>query len=148
MRVLAFDVNYDQAFLQANHVAAVSLDSLLAQSDFVSLHIPLTASGGRFLDREKLSLMKRGAILINTARGGLVDEDALFEALREGHLASAALDVFEHEPPRKTPLRTLPNVVLSPHNASYSLESMNKVADAAVEMVLALLAGSPEAGQE
>jgi D-3-phosphoglycerate dehydrogenase len=144
MRVLALDVHYDEAFLRHYRIVPADLDRLLSESDFVSLHIPLMPLGGHLLNRERIARMKPGTILINTARGGLVDEDALYEALRDGRLAAAALDVFEQEPPGDTPLRTLSNVVLSPHNASYTAESMNHVADTAVEMLLALLEDTQE----
>ena len=145
MRVLAYDIQYDQEFLKAVCVLPTGLDSLLAQSDFVSLHAPRTPSGGFLIGREQIAQMKRGAILVNTARGGLVDETALYEALREGQLAGAALDVFEQEPPGASPLKTLGNVVLSPHNASYSTESMSKVAESAVSLLLGLLEETREA---
>jgi phosphoglycerate dehydrogenase-like enzyme len=144
MRILAVDVQYDDAFLQEYRVDPVDLDRLLSESDFVSLHIPFMPLGGHLLNRERITRMKHGSILVNTARGGLVDEAALYEALCDGRLAAAALDVFEQEHPRDTPLRTLLNVVLSPHNASYTAESMNHVADTAVEMLLALLEDTQE----
>ncbi len=144
MRVLAYDVQYDEAFLKASGVEAVPAEVVFAESDFVSLHLPLLPSTHHFLNRERLAMMKPGAIVVNTARGSLVDEQALCDALTEGRLAGAGLDVFEHEPPGDTPLRALPTVVLSPHNASYSKESMQQVAMAAVDLALELL----EADQE
>lgn len=92
------------------------LDELLAESDVISLHLPHTAETEGMINRESLAAVKRGAILVNTARGGLVDEPALVEALRNGHLAGAGLDVFRYEPlPADSPLCTAPNVVLAPH---------------------------------
>ena len=93
-----------------------SLDTVLAQSDIVTLHVPLTPQTRHMIGREQLAQMKRGAYIVNTARGGLIDEAALLDALREGHLAGAALDVFEQEPmPATHPLYGLRNVVLTPH---------------------------------
>lgn len=92
------------------------LQELIAESDVISLHLPHTAETEGLINRESLASMKRGAILINTARGGLVDEPALVEALQSGHLAGAGLDVFRYEPlPADSPLCTAPNVVLAPH---------------------------------
>lgn len=142
MRVLAVDVRYDDAFLREHRVMPVALDDLLAQSDFVSLHLPFLPASGAFLDRERIARMKPGAIVINTARGALVDERALADALRDGRLAGAGLDVFEAEPPGDTPLRTAPNVVLSPHNASYTRESMEHVAATAVDLTLEMLSAT------
>jgi phosphoglycerate dehydrogenase-like enzyme len=118
-RLAGFDVRglfFDPAVEAHESLARVRLDALLAQSDIVTLHVPLTPQTRHLIGREQLARMKRGAYLVNTARGGLVDEAALLEALRSGHLAGAALDVFEQEPmPASHPLYALPNVVLTPH---------------------------------
>lgn len=123
-RVRAFgaDVVYHQRTRLAPEVEADlgvayrTLDDLLAEVDVVSLHLPHTAATERLLDARRLATMKRGALLINVARGGLVDEAALVDALRSGHLGGAGLDVFAFEPvPHDHPLLSAPNVVLSPH---------------------------------
>jgi phosphoglycerate dehydrogenase-like enzyme len=117
------------------------LDELLSGSDIVSLHLPLTPETTGFLDVTK---MKRGAILINTARGGLVDQRVLVECLRSGHLAAAGLDVFAEEPPRlDDPLLSLPNVVCAPHLAWLTRETLERSLAAAAENVERLKGSAP-----
>jgi phosphoglycerate dehydrogenase-like enzyme len=109
---------FDPAVSSREGLERKSFAEVLEQSDVVTLHVPLTPETRRLIDRESLARMKRGAYLVNTARGGLVDEQALFEMLQANHLAGAALDVFEEEPVRAGhPLARLPNVVLTPHIA-------------------------------
>ena len=107
---------------------ALTLHALLAQSDVVSLHLPLNSGTRGLFDRDKLARMKSGAILINTARGAIVDESALAESLRSGQLGGAAIDVFEQEPlPAGSPLAGLANVWLTPHVAGLSAEANVRV---------------------
>jgi phosphoglycerate dehydrogenase-like enzyme len=121
-------------------VEVVDLERLLMSSDVVSLHAPLTPQTRRIVGRRELSLMPRHAVLVNTARGGLIDEDALLEALRVGRIAGAALDVFQQEPPR-SPLVTLPNVVVSPHIAGLSRASVMEMTRRATASVVDVLSG-------
>jgi phosphoglycerate dehydrogenase-like enzyme len=117
------------------------LESLLLASDVVSLHLPLVASTRHLLDRTRLRLLKPGAVLVNTARGGLVDEQALADALASGALRAAALDVFALEPPGRSRLVGLPNVVLTPHTGGLSERSVQEMTRRATDAVLAVLAG-------
>jgi lactate dehydrogenase-like 2-hydroxyacid dehydrogenase len=122
----------------------VTMDELLARSDFVSLHAPLTDATRHLIRRETLARMKRGAILINTARGGLVDQDALAQALRDGHLAGAALDVTTPEPlPADHPLLQVPTCLVVPHVGSATIETRNRMAEIAARNALAGLRGEP-----
>ena len=117
-----------------------SLDELLAQSDVVSLHVPLNAETRGLLDERRLGLMKRDAVLINTARGGLVDEAAVASMLRSGRLGSAALDVFEQEPlPAGTALAGAPRLLCTPHIAGITVESNERVSALIAERVAAAL---------
>jgi glyoxylate reductase len=118
------------------------LDELLATSDFVSLHAPLLPSTRGLLDDARLRSMKSGAILINTARGALVDEHALARALHDGHLAAAGLDVYVGEPAIDPVLLGAPNVVLCPHLGSADRQTRAAMADLAVDSVLAFLRGA------
>jgi phosphoglycerate dehydrogenase-like enzyme len=128
----------EEASLEAEYV---SLGHLLAESDIVSLHAPLTPESHGMLGRPELELMKPGTLLINTARGALVDETALAELLRDGKIAGAGIDVFAGEPPDpKHPLRGYRNAVLTPHAAGQTREAMDRM----VEMMLENITASPE----
>jgi len=122
----------------------VPLDRLLAESDIVSLHIPLTQDTERLLDAAAIARMKPGAILVNTARGGLVDQAALTEALRSGHLGAAGLDVFAHEPADPAdPIFRLDNVVVAPHVAWMTTGTFDRSFHTAAENCRRLAAGEP-----
>jgi phosphoglycerate dehydrogenase-like enzyme len=100
------------------------LDTVLRESDYVSLHCPLTKDTRHLINAQTLAKMKKGSFLINVSRGGVVDTNALIDALKSGHLAGAALDVFEQEPlPADSPILKLNNVIVAPHLASYSLDA-------------------------
>lgn len=120
----------------------LGLDELLAQSDAVTLHIPLTDGTRKLFDAARIAAMKDGAVLVNTARGGIVDEAALAQALRQGKLAGAAVDVFGEEPlPAGSPLAGAPNLILTPHVAGLSVEANTRVSDMVAERVADVLQG-------
>jgi D-3-phosphoglycerate dehydrogenase len=119
------------------------LDDLLGTSDIVSLHIPLTAENRNLFDSRRLGLMKRGAILINTARGGLIDHEALAAALTSGALTGAGLDCFPVEPPKENPLTGLQNVVMTPHIGANTREAAERVGVRAIEQALDVIEGKP-----
>jgi phosphoglycerate dehydrogenase-like enzyme len=142
MKVIAFEPLPDRDFVAKHGIPLVSFDELLAQSDFLSLHLPLTKESKHLINRQTLAKMKPGAVLVNTARGGLVCEADLVEALRSGRLAGACLDVFEDEPPDpKNPLFQLDNVVMTPHAAGTDTQSLQDMALSAVEAIVALSRG-------
>jgi len=120
-----------------------SVDEVLREADFVSLHSPATPETRHLIDARRLALMKRGAFLINTARGDIVDEAALVEALQRGTIAGAALDVYEREPQVPPELRTLENVVLLPHLGSATAETRAAMGLRALENLTAFFAGAP-----
>ena len=119
----------------------VELEELLKESDFVSLHIPLNPGTRRLIGTAELGMMKPGAVLVNTSRGSVVDERALVEALRTGRIAAAGLDVFENEPELTPGLAALPNVVVTPHIGSATVDTRTEMARMAAGNVIAALAG-------
>ncbi|MEP7027535.1 MAG: hydroxyacid dehydrogenase [Candidatus Eisenbacteria bacterium] len=128
-------------------VERVDLESIFTQADIVSLHAPLLPATRHVANHERMSRMKPSAILINAARGGLVDEDALCDLLEAGKLGGAGLDVFEHEPPGEHRLFARPNVVLTPHLGGSTAEAQERAAVAAARAVCAFLAGETPPGR-
>lgn len=141
MKILAYDPYADVAWAEREGVILTDLDTLLSKSDFVTVNAPLTETTRNLISRAQLKLMKKTAYLINTARGELVDEAALLEALKEGWIAGAGLDAFVREPLGESPLTALDNVVLTPHLGAYSLEAGENMSRMAAEAVCAILAG-------
>jgi len=127
MRVLAYDPYISEAAAREISVDLVPLDNLLAESDFISLHTSLSSATQKIINAATIEKMKRGARLINAARGELIDEAALAEALKSGKLAGAAVDVFVEEPPKNSPLVGLPNLVATPHVAGSTAEAQEEV---------------------
>jgi glyoxylate reductase len=121
----------------------MSLDELLVTSDVISIHTPITAANRHLIDRKALARMKRSAFLVNTARGPIIDEEALAWALKERLIAGAALDVYEREPEIVAELLELENVVLAPHLGSATRETRTAMADMAVRNAVAVLQGNP-----
>jgi D-3-phosphoglycerate dehydrogenase len=149
MRMLAYDAVPDSAYAEAEGIELVPLERLFREADFVSVHAPHNPETDKIVNRAHLALMKPSAFLINTARGGLVDEAALYDALAAGEIAGAGLDVFEIEPlPAGSRLRSLDNVVLTPHCAGGSVDAVIAMTERAVDQILAIAAGrSPGEGQ-
>lgn len=116
---------------------------VLSEADIVSLHAPLMPETANTINRETIAQMKDGAYLVNTARGGLVDEAALYDALKSGRLAGAAADVFQHDPPQDSPLFTLDNFIGTPHIGATTREAVLKTALMAAENLVAVLTGQP-----
>ncbi len=142
MAVLAFDPYVDAATAAEFGVELVPLDELLRRSDYVSVHAPRTPETYHLLSRREFALMKPTAMIFNTGRGGVIDEPALAQALKEGKLAGAGIDVFEQEPvAADNPLLGLENVVLTPHAGGYSEESIRTVRQRAAEEVARILRG-------
>ena len=141
MNILVYSPHCTDEKAQKMGAKRATLEEVLKESDFVSLHIPKTEETYHLIDEEKLSLMKPTAYLINCARGGVVDEDALYRFLKEGKIAGAAIDVFEEEPPKGSKLLELENVVLSPHIGASTREAQIRAGTICVEQVMKVLRG-------
>jgi phosphoglycerate dehydrogenase-like enzyme len=142
MRVGAFSRHADGGDYAGHGIVRLTLEDLLAESDVVSIHLPLTAETRGLFDRRAFARMRRGALLINTARGGLVVEEDLIESLTSGHLGGAGLDVLASEPSGPdNPLLRLPNVVLSPHIAGVDTAALDGMAEQAACCVIELYRG-------
>jgi len=144
LRVVTHDPYVSQEALAAAGVEGVGFDELLAMSDFVSIHAPLMPATRGLFNRDVFRKMKKGAMLINTARGPLVDEEALIAALDSGQLGGAALDVVTTEPlPKDSKLLGRDNVILTPHTAFYSVEALNELQTKCATDVARVLSGEP-----
>jgi D-3-phosphoglycerate dehydrogenase len=142
MRLLVFDPLVSAETMASFGAERVNLDDLLRESDFVTLHVPLTNETRRLINRERLALMKAGSFLVNTARGEVCDLDALYEALQSGQLAGVALDVFPDEPPDVShPIFRHPNFLGTPHVAAHTPETLEHMALVVAEQVLKVLRG-------
>ncbi|HQZ20970.1 MAG TPA: hydroxyacid dehydrogenase, partial [Thermoflexales bacterium] len=136
MDVIAYDPYVSEDHARATKVKLVELNDLLRQSDFVTLHSALTPGSKGVLSKEAIALLKPGARVINVARGALIDMDALYEALKEGRVAGAAIDVFEEEPPGELPILKLPNVIVTPHLGASTVEAQRDVSTQMAEQIL------------
>lgn len=135
MNVIAYDPFLSEDKAKATGIRKVSLDELFAQSDFITVHTPMTAETKGVINSKTISRMKNGVRIINCARGGIINEADLYEALKSGKVAGAALDVFEKEPPENNPLLTLENVVCTPHLGASTEEAQENVAVAVAEQI-------------
>jgi len=143
MKVIIYDPYIKPETIEELDVESVSLDELLKRSDYVTIHTPKTDETKNLINKETLAKMKKGAMLINCARGGIVNEDDLYEALKSGHLWGAAIDVFSTEPPGKNKLLELNNFICTPHlGASTSEAQVNVARDVAEQIVAYLLEGT------
>ena len=139
MDVLGFDPYIIPEAAAIMGVEAVSLDELLGRSDFITVHTPLTPETRHVINRDNLAKCRPGVFIVNCARGGLIDEQALYEFLVSGHIGGAALDVFEREPPTGSPLLGLPNVIFTPHLGASSYQAQANVARAIASQLLEYL---------
>ena len=141
MRVLGHDPFWPEEFAAEHAIERVSVEELLKASDIVSIHAPLTPENRGLINARTLKWMKPTALLINAARGGIINEDDLYQALKSRVIAGAGIDVFEKEPPSDSPLLELENVVLTPHTAAFTYEGMNNMSVSIVEQIIDFCGG-------
>jgi D-3-phosphoglycerate dehydrogenase len=141
MRIFACSPHIDPHYAQANGIIPVGFNELISESDFLSLHLPLKAETRHIISADVMRKMKKGALLINTARGGLLDEAAAYDLLKSGHLGGLALDVYETEPPHNSPLFALDNIIFTPHTAARTAEATAAMASLSVQNLIDVLSG-------
>ena len=141
MNVIAFDPFFDDSFAIEHGIIKAQIDDVISNSDFISLHVPLNEKTRHMIDEDRIATMKQGAFVINTARGGLIDEAAAAKALESGKLGGVALDAFEIEPPVSSPLFGLKNVIMTPHTGAHTNEAISGMGMMSVENLIAVLEG-------
>jgi D-3-phosphoglycerate dehydrogenase len=142
MNIIGFDVMpIADDFARDVGLIKADIDTLISSADFISFHVPLTDSTNHLVNAKRISTMKKTAYIINTSRGEIIDEDALYDALKEGKIAGAALDVFEKEPATGNKLTTLPNVVCTPHIGAQTKEAQALAANVIGEKIIMILRG-------
>jgi D-3-phosphoglycerate dehydrogenase len=142
MNIIGYDVvPIDDEFSKEVGLMKADLDTLLSSADYVSFHVPLLDSTRHMINAEKLKMMKNTARIINTSRGGVIDEEALYNSLKDGSLAGAALDVFEVEPATENKLITLPNFIATPHIGAQTKEAQQLAANIIAEKIIQILRG-------
>lgn len=141
MNILVYDLVKDEKFAQSYNIKYVNLEELLQKSDYITIHIPLNDATRGMINYEELEKIKESAFLINTSRGGIVDEEDLYNALRNNKLRGAALDVYNNEPPRKSPLKELDNVIMTPHIGAYTEEAIENMSIQAAQNLIDVLEG-------
>ncbi|MDR0841311.1 MAG: phosphoglycerate dehydrogenase [Christensenellaceae bacterium] len=141
MAVVAYDPFIDRAFCEREGIQIETMQGLLQKADIISIHLPLNDETKNLINADTIGLLKDGALLINASRGGIVEEAAVFNALKTGKLGGLGLDAFETEPPSASPLLQLPNVVATPHTGAHTKEAVLKMQEMAVDNLIAVLSG-------
>ena len=141
MKIMAYDPFINAEYAKANGITVATFEEVIKEADFVSLHLPLTEETRNIVSGEVMKGMKKGTIIINTARGGLIDEKSAYELLKSGHLGGLGLDAFEAEPPGPLDLFTLDNVVVTPHTGAHTAEAAAAMAEVSVKNLIDVLSG-------
>jgi D-3-phosphoglycerate dehydrogenase len=141
MEVLAFDLYEDKEFARNNNLKYVTLEKLLKEADYISIHLPLNEATRNLISIREFLKMKNTAYLINTSRGGIIDEKALYQALKSGQIRGAALDAYVNEPPENSPLKELDNIIMTSHNGAYTREAIAEMGIQAAQNLIDVLEG-------
>lgn len=141
MKVKAYDPFINEDYCASHEIDVCSFDEVIEQADVISLHLPLNDSTKHLLGADAIGRMRPGAILINTSRGGIIDEDAAYQALKSGKLGGLGLDAFEIEPPAGSPLFEFDNVVVTPHTGAHTREATDNMANASIRNLIDVLSG-------
>jgi D-3-phosphoglycerate dehydrogenase len=139
MKLLCYDTCHDESYVSSLGGMYTDLETLYAQSDFISIHVPLTSETRGMISEPEFNHMKRSTVIVNTARGGIIDESALYDALKNGTIFAAGLDTTLEDPPYRSPLCTLSNCILTPHIGATTIEATHNMGMMAVENLLAVL---------
>lgn len=139
MKVIAYDPYINLEYCKNNNIDSLPADEVLALSNVLCLHLPLNEETYHFIDRKAISKMSSGAIIINTSRGGIIDETAAYEALKTGRLGGLGLDAFEQEPPKNSPLFELSNVIVTPHTGAHTIEATDGMASLSIKNLIDVL---------
>ncbi len=141
MDILAYDPYFDENFAREHNIKKCTLEEVISGSDFISLHLPVTESTLNIIDENSINSMKDGVVIINTSRGGLINEQAAYNALKSGKIAGLGLDAFEKEPPGISPLFEFENVIATPHAGAHTAEAVDKMALMSVQNAIDVLSG-------
>lgn len=141
MKVIAYDPYINKDYIDANNITEATFDEVIKESDFLSLHLPLTPETRHLINEKVMEQMKPAAVIVNTSRGGIIDEEAAYRFLKDGKLGGLGIDVFEMEPPGNSPLFELKNVVVTPHTAAHTREATDNMANVAADNLLLVLSG-------
>lgn len=141
MNVTAYDPFINAAYCEENKIENCTFDELIAKSNVISLHLPFTPETKHIINADAINKLPDGAIIVNTSRGGLIDEDAAYYALKCGKLGGMGLDAFEMEPPKNSPLFQMDNVIATPHTGAHTKEATDNMANASIQNLIDLLSG-------
>jgi D-3-phosphoglycerate dehydrogenase len=142
MKVIAYDPYINEEYAKENNITVAIFEQVIEASDVISLHLPLNKDTKHLMNKEVIGKMKKGALLVNTSRGGLIDEEAAYEALKAGDLGGLGLDAFEVEPPTNSPLFELDHVIVTPHTGAHTKEATEKMAELSIENLINVLSNN------